>query len=634
MSTTNTQNILFIDAAVGDISSILASVDPSFEVVLLSGDRNGLEQIADALAGRTGVDSVHVISHGGPGYLQLGDGSIDLSGLDGQSDALATISAALSDDADLLLYGCDVAAGDAGANFINALAAATGADVAASIDLTGPTLLGGDGTLEANTGTIEAEVLDLIGIETLLGAPANDGFENNFTGWTTSDAVVGTGGLYATDGPDWTVNPYGTKMAVVQPAGASGEKTGTYDTLSLGTAARTYLDGRFPNPTNFGYIYTTVTLTAGEEFSMAWNYVATDYSPFNDASVVTFVNTTNTSDLSMQIRPGADSSFSGGQVGILGATVAGTGNYVTGNYGSTGWQVVTLKAGEAGTYKLGFAVFNLDDTILSPYLFVDQAQGTTLKDGTPFSPIPAPAVQPPPPVTNSAPVFSATTHTNGSTLTDTAADDSFATLTGKVNATDSNNDTLTFAVSAATSGTTVKTGTYGTFTITNTATGAFTYTPNDAAQARAKHVHAADQLASAQALEIQTAHAVAPVGMVAPAAHRQGSEAQRLLGRADLLADREALFGEDQAVATRREGGDVAGLLAQAFGIEEHHAVGTLVRFFRGQRRGFVHAQAPLSFGAFPTSFASSAFSARSSAFSARSSAATSTRRFQPTTTS
>ena len=69
MSTTTSQQILFIDAAVTDISSILASVDPSIEVVLLSADSSGLEQIAAALAGRTGVDAVHIISHGGSGYL-------------------------------------------------------------------------------------------------------------------------------------------------------------------------------------------------------------------------------------------------------------------------------------------------------------------------------------------------------------------------------------------------------------------------------------------------------------------------------------------------------------------------------------------------------------------------------------
>jgi two-component system chemotaxis sensor kinase CheA len=48
MSTTATQKILFIDAAVGDITSLLATVDASFEVFLLSAGQSGLEQIAQA----------------------------------------------------------------------------------------------------------------------------------------------------------------------------------------------------------------------------------------------------------------------------------------------------------------------------------------------------------------------------------------------------------------------------------------------------------------------------------------------------------------------------------------------------------------------------------------------------------
>ena len=40
---------------------------------------------------------------------------------------------ALTADADVLLYGCDVAAGDEGQDFVRALSEATGADVAASV---------------------------------------------------------------------------------------------------------------------------------------------------------------------------------------------------------------------------------------------------------------------------------------------------------------------------------------------------------------------------------------------------------------------------------------------------------------------------------------------------------------------
>ncbi len=65
---------------------------------------------------------------------------------------------ALSDDADLLFYGCDLAAHGDGEHFLESLAALTGADIAASDDLTGHADLGGDWDLEYSSGTIETGV--------------------------------------------------------------------------------------------------------------------------------------------------------------------------------------------------------------------------------------------------------------------------------------------------------------------------------------------------------------------------------------------------------------------------------------------------------------------------------------------
>ena len=163
----------------------------------------------------------------------------------------------------------------------------------------------------------------------------NLGFEHDFTNWTINDAVIGTGGNY-TAGPNvWNVTPSGTKMAVLTPAGSSNEKTDAYTALAVGTVGQTYLDTQFPNPTNYSYVYTDLTLAAGQKFSMAWNQVATDYAPYNDASWVSFVNQTTPSDVSMLIKVGNYGNLSG-QVAILGATALGTGNYITGDYGSTG----------------------------------------------------------------------------------------------------------------------------------------------------------------------------------------------------------------------------------------------------------------------------------------------------------
>ena len=66
--------------------------------------------------------------------------------------------------------------------------------------------------------------------------------------------------------------------------------------------------------------------------------------------------------------------------------------------------------------------------------------------------------------------------------TDTALDDSFTTASATLSATDPEGDTLTYGLQGGTlNGTTVtRSGTYGTLSL-NTASGAYTYTPNDAA---------------------------------------------------------------------------------------------------------------------------------------------------------
>ncbi|MFB3076904.1 MAG: DUF4347 domain-containing protein, partial [Lysobacterales bacterium] len=58
-----------------------------------------------------------------------------------------------------LLYGCDVANGELGVDFIDNLASYTGADVAASTDSTGAAGFGGNWVLEYNSGLIEASTL-------------------------------------------------------------------------------------------------------------------------------------------------------------------------------------------------------------------------------------------------------------------------------------------------------------------------------------------------------------------------------------------------------------------------------------------------------------------------------------------
>lgn len=201
MSAVNTQ-ILFIDSRVANIDGLLAQIDPGYEVVLLNGEEAGLNQIANALQGRTGIEALHVLSHGGPGYLSLGSGAlnIDRLGYDYNLDSLTTISQALSKDADILLYGCDVAAGDAGRAFIDALAIATGADVAASTNVTGAEFLGGDWVLEAATGEINTATIELQGFEQTLGASVSYSFSGASGSYSTDAIMTATGVTFKSGG--------------------------------------------------------------------------------------------------------------------------------------------------------------------------------------------------------------------------------------------------------------------------------------------------------------------------------------------------------------------------------------------------------------------------------------------------
>ncbi len=147
--------LIFIDSGVEDVQGLIAGLNPAAEIIFLNANSDGLEQIAEVVSDRKDIDAIHILSHGEPGEITLGNAVLDAGSIDGaHADELATIQTALSDDADILIYGCNF-----GSNYdvLTQLAAATGADVAASTDDTGAAARGGDWDLESSTGTIEAE---------------------------------------------------------------------------------------------------------------------------------------------------------------------------------------------------------------------------------------------------------------------------------------------------------------------------------------------------------------------------------------------------------------------------------------------------------------------------------------------
>ena len=171
--------VVFVDPTVPDYQTLVAGMGPNVDVVVLDASRDGVEQIAESLAGRSGIDAIHLISHGDAGTLQLGTGTLNAESMSTRyADAFATIQQSLSEQADILVYGCNFAEGEVGQEAVARLAELTGADVEASDDLTGYASLGGDWVLEVKAGAIETRIaiddqtqMNWVG---LLGAPVLD----------------------------------------------------------------------------------------------------------------------------------------------------------------------------------------------------------------------------------------------------------------------------------------------------------------------------------------------------------------------------------------------------------------------------------------------------------------------------
>ncbi|MFZ4650027.1 MAG: DUF4347 domain-containing protein, partial [Rubrivivax sp.] len=154
--------VVVLSSRVPDLQALLADLHAqqeagrALEVLVLDDQDDGIARLGALLAQRQDIGAVHVLTHGADGVVQLGAVRLDAATLLARAGEIAAWGQALAADADVLLYGCDVAAGSPGRQLVSDLAALTGADVAASDDDTGSALLGGDWTLEVASGAIGA----------------------------------------------------------------------------------------------------------------------------------------------------------------------------------------------------------------------------------------------------------------------------------------------------------------------------------------------------------------------------------------------------------------------------------------------------------------------------------------------
>ena len=335
------KNLLVIDNKVSNWQSLAAGVGNDTAVLILDSGSDGLMQISDYLTTLaasapdfTPLQSLQIISHGSAGNLLLGSSTVTTANLKQYTSQLAKIGSSLMATGDILLYGCNVAAGQSGLDFINQFAALTNADVAASNDITGSAAFNGNWQLEASTGSIEAaaalsantqatyagSLATVIPVVTITaGITPVEGASGSFI--ITLDSPAPVGGLTinysltgtATLNTDYTVTA-GTNISGVTNGSFTVAQGQTTASLTINAAG---LDGYDPNET------IDLNLHAGSGYSFVSN--VTTFEPtvdFVTSSSSYFVSTgdfngdgktdmavANTNTVSVLLRNAANNGF-------------------------------------------------------------------------------------------------------------------------------------------------------------------------------------------------------------------------------------------------------------------------------------------------------------------------------------
>ncbi|BHH85198.1 cadherin-like domain-containing protein [Desulforhopalus sp. 52FAK] len=157
---TSSQEFIFINDDIEGFEALKEDLTTkkNSEVIILSSQEDGLTQINTALNNAENIGALHFFSHGSDSTVKLGSSWLNSSNLSENQDSISSWGEHLTEDGDILFYGCDLAASEAGESFINDIATLTGADVAASVDPTGHFTQGADWILEYETGEVESVV--------------------------------------------------------------------------------------------------------------------------------------------------------------------------------------------------------------------------------------------------------------------------------------------------------------------------------------------------------------------------------------------------------------------------------------------------------------------------------------------
>ena len=116
----NGSALILIDDTVPELQTFLEGLPKERSVRIVQAWQNGLVEISRALAeSPSPITSLHIISHAKSGSFQLGTSDINLETLTQHANTIRGYSKLLAADAEILLYGCNLAQSAEKASFLS-----------------------------------------------------------------------------------------------------------------------------------------------------------------------------------------------------------------------------------------------------------------------------------------------------------------------------------------------------------------------------------------------------------------------------------------------------------------------------------------------------------------------------------
>jgi VCBS repeat-containing protein len=288
--------IVFVDASVSNYEQLLSDANANgvlYEVFVIGADQDGMELMRSVLAEHPPVDAIHILSHATAGQMRLGSAVLDQASLEIYQQQQWRWGQALADHGDLLFYGCDLAQGEEGRGLLEAIQRWTGADVAASTNLTGSAALGGDWTLEFQIGVIDSFTLASHSSTTWVGLLNTGTAIWSNAGDTSPDVSTWDGSSFGSTGNSATVGQWRNVTQARSPT--------RIEAIVVGVDSSGVITGQMWN----GTTWTALPFTMGTASATTFMSAAVAYeSQSGDAIVVWDNGTTGINGLSYRVWNG------------------------------------------------------------------------------------------------------------------------------------------------------------------------------------------------------------------------------------------------------------------------------------------------------------------------------------------